>query len=317
MSGAQARVGVIVTTHGEAPHLSVALESVHAQTFTDWRLVVVCDGASASGVATARALAARDGRIAVVEQARAGVAATRNRGLAELRGRTEAIALLDHDDRWLPDSLARLAAALANAGPAVIGVHGIGRYIDAGGRLFRPGEMERHLRRRLGVDGRRLRPWPRERPTGFANLAFTNCIPVGSALVRSAAFDRAGPFDLRAVPADDHDMWLRLSRIGGFAFLDEVVMEYRRGDRQSWERPRGGVAYVRRKMLASPENDADQTRIARLGYRINERWTVIQALTDATSLARRREGYAAARKLGRAAMHALAYLRGAPVGRFD
>jgi hypothetical protein len=177
--------------------------------------------------------------------------------------------------------------------------------------------MERHLRRRLGVEGRQLRPWPRERPTGFANLAFSNCIPIGSALVRSAAFDRAGPFDLRAVPADDYDMWLRLSRIGGFTFLDEVVMEYRRGDRQSWERPRGGIAYARRKMLTSPENTPEQARLARRGHRISERWTVVQALTDATSLARRRQAYAAARKLGRAAMHALAYLRGAPVGRFD
>jgi hypothetical protein len=112
-------------------------------------------------------------------------------------------------------------------------------------------------------------------------------------------------------------MWLRLSRLGGFAFLDEVVMEYRRADRPTWERPRGGVAWVRRKMLESPDNNPEQAQIARQGYRLNERWTIAQALVDAAGLARSREVHRAARKLARAAVHTLAYLRGSPIAGFD
>ena len=188
---------------------------------------------------------------------------------------------------------------------------------ESGIRPLRPGEMEEHLRRRLGIEGRRLRPWPQDRPTGFANLAFSNCIPVGSALVRSAAFDRVGSFDLRAVPADDYDMWTRLARIGDFAFVDEIVMEYRRGGAPTWQRPRGGVAFVRRKTLASPDNTPEQARLARRGDRVSERWTVAHALQQAAALARRGDIHAVTRKLARAALHAAAYVRGAPVGDRD
>jgi glycosyltransferase involved in cell wall biosynthesis len=321
MSHAVQRIGVIVTTHGDAVHLPAALDSVRGQTFAGWRLAVVCDGAAASALATARTFAARDPRISVVEQARAGVAAARNRGLDALDGQNgttdDAIAFLDHDDRWLPDTLARLAAVLSRAGAGIMGAHGLGRFIDAGGAPLRPGELEGHLRRRLGVDGDQLRPWPTDRPTEFANLVFSNCIPVGSVLVRRAALDRAGRFDPRAVPADDYDMWLRLARLGDFAFLDEVVMEYRRGDGPTWPRPRGGAAFVRRKLLASPDNSPLQARLARRGYRFNERWTVTGALVDGSALLRRGDLYGAARKLARAAVHAAAWARGAPVGRGD
>jgi glycosyltransferase involved in cell wall biosynthesis len=311
------RVGVVVPTHGAGAHLVETLHSVAAQSFTDWSLVVVSDGGSPDALGVARRLAERDPRVIVTAQAPAGVAAARNRGLDQLRGRVDAIALLDHDDRWLPDTLARLTAALLRAAAGIVGVHGLGRFIDGHGLPVRPGEMEADLRRRLGIEGRRLRPWPPERPTGFANLAFSNCIPIGSALVKSAAFDRAGSFDPRAVPADDYDMWLRLARIGDFAFLDEVVMEYRRGEAPTWRRPRGGVAFARRKALASPDNTPEQARLARRGYRMSERWTVAHALQQAAALGRRGDVYAAARKLARAALHAAAYVRGAPVANRD
>jgi glycosyltransferase involved in cell wall biosynthesis len=311
------RVGVVVPTHGAGAHLVETLDSVAAQTFTDWSLVVVSDGSSDDVLSAARRLADRDPRVVVIAQVRAGVAAARNRGLDQLRGRVDAIALLDHDDRWFPDTLARLTAALSRTAAGIVGVHGLGRFIDGRGMPVRPGEMEAHLRRRLGIEGRRLRPWPPERPTGFANLAFSNCIPIGSALVKSAAFDRAGSFDPRTVPADDYDMWLRLARLGEFAFLDEVVMEYRRGEAPTWQRPRGGVAFAERKALTSPANTPEQARLARRGYRIKKRWTVADALGQAAALGRRGDIYAAARKLARAALHAAAYVRGAPIADRD
>jgi GT2 family glycosyltransferase len=309
-----ARVGIIVTTHGAGAYLPAAVESVTAQTFTDWILVIVCDGA-AGGAGAADRLASADRRIQVIRQARAGVAVARNRGLDLVGPRVEMVAFLDHDDRWLPQTLERLEGCLSAGSESIMGAHGIGRYIDASGDLCRPGELENHLRRRFGVEGRRLVEWPPGRPTGFANLAFSNCISVGTVLIRRAALDRAGGFDERAVPADDYDMWLRLSRLGDFAFIDEVVMEYRRGTAPTWIRPPAGLPYTRRKILAASENTAEQAMQAKHGYRICERWTVAHALSEAARLAWQKRYLASMRQLARAGLHAGAYVRGWPGSR--
>ena len=107
--------------------------------------------------------------------------------------------------------------------------------------------------------------------------------------------------------------WLRLSRIGDFAFVDDVVMEYRRHAMPTWVRPRAGVSYVRRKILSAPENTPEQAALARRGYRLCARWTAAHELREAARLARARRLGVAAKMLVRAALNATAYVRGAPV----
>jgi GT2 family glycosyltransferase len=305
-------VGIIMTTHGAGAYLAEAVETVRAQTFSDWMLVIVCDGAGECADRAER-LTRIDSRVRMVRQPHAGVAAARNRGLVEIGHAADMIAVLDHDDRWLPHSLDVLVRTLEDAPPAIVGVHGLGRYIDGAGQLIRRGEMEMYQRQRHGVDDGRLIEWPRERPTTFANLAFSNCIPVGTVLVRRAAFDRLGGFDLLAVPADDYDMWLRLSRLGDFAFVDDVVMEYRRNVSPTWVRPRAGVTYVRRKILFALENTPEQAALARRGYRLCAQWTAAHELREAARLATARRFGVAAKMLVRAALNTMAYVRGAPV----
>jgi glycosyltransferase involved in cell wall biosynthesis len=309
-------VGVVMPTHGAGRFLGAAVESVLAQSFGDLVLCVVCDGASEPSASMAAGLAARDRRVRVVRQPRAGVAAARNRGLAELEGADVAlVAFLDHDDRWLPQTLATLVRAIGDGPGERVGAHGLGRYIDEEGALVRPGEMEADLRRRRGVSGRGLADWPPARPTGFANLAFSCCIPVGSVLVRHAALRRVGPFDERAVPADDHDMWLRLARLGDFTFVDEVVMEYRQHAAPTWTRPRGpglGAPYMRRKAITSPLNTPAQAAAARRGYRLCERLNVEIAFAQAAEAAAGRRFRVVLRRLARAGLHLGSYLRGRP-----
>jgi len=313
MTRVLATVGIVVPTHGHNPFLRDTLDSVVAQTFTDWVLVIVGDGVADATAAVAEGSAAREPRIRFVRQERQGVAMARNRGLAELGDRVELVAFLDHDDRWLPGTLSVLLAALARADGAV-GAHGLGRFIDGAGEPIRRGELERHLRDRRGVEAGRQIAWPRGRPTSFANLVICTCIPVGTAVVRRAALERVGPFDPRAVPADDYDMWLRLSRLGDFERVDEVVMEYRQHPVPTWARPRGptiGLPYVRRKLLASAENTPAQAAMARQGYRLCERAIVEDAVTETIRLARARRFRDGARQLVRAILHAGAYLRAA------
>ena len=308
-------VGVIMPTHGRGAYLRDAVESVLAQTFERWQLTIVCDGATEEAVREAEAFAAGDARIRVVRQARAGVAAARNRGLDALSPAVDCVALLDHDDRWLPVALATLTRALESAPERFVGAHGIARTIDRDGGPLLPGVLEGQLRRRQGVLGGRLAEWPPGRPTTFANLVFTCCIPVGSALIRRSALERVGRFDERAVPADDYDMWTRLARLGEFAFVDEVVLEYRRHGQPTWVRPRGigrGSSYVRRKIVASRDNTPEQAEQARRGYRLCAALTVRHAASEAIRLGFRSDLRAAARHLVTAALHLGAYVRGGP-----
>lgn len=95
------------------PFFREAIESVQAQTLTDWELVLVDDGSGAEARALADGLASRDSRIRVVasEPPRpAGISGARNAGLARAHG--EFLAMLDADDVWKPEHLRRHVDAL-------------------------------------------------------------------------------------------------------------------------------------------------------------------------------------------------------------
>ncbi|MHB8240371.1 MAG: glycosyltransferase family 2 protein, partial [Solirubrobacteraceae bacterium] len=106
------RVSVIMAAYNAEPFIVEAVESVFAQTFADWELIVSDDGSTDATPEIARALAERDpDRVRVIRAERnQGKPFALNRALAVRRG--ELIAWLDGDDVMLPDKLARQVAAL-------------------------------------------------------------------------------------------------------------------------------------------------------------------------------------------------------------
>jgi glycosyltransferase involved in cell wall biosynthesis len=108
-------VSVIIPFHETPPtFLEEAIESVRAQTYPHWELILVNDGARAGAVNLARSYgAAFPGSIRVVQHlggGNCGISASRNLGLAHARG--EYVAFLDADDVWLADKLAQQTALL-------------------------------------------------------------------------------------------------------------------------------------------------------------------------------------------------------------
>jgi len=101
---------VVVPCYNGARFLAATLESVRAQTFTDWRLVVVDDGSTDRSQSIVEDHAARDARVVLERQSRGGVSAARNRGAA--LAQSEWIAFLDADDLWQPQFLAHMHAFL-------------------------------------------------------------------------------------------------------------------------------------------------------------------------------------------------------------
>jgi glycosyltransferase involved in cell wall biosynthesis len=96
-------VTVIMPAYNVAPYLREAVESVVAQTYRNWELVIVDDGSTDETGAIARDCLKLDGRIRLVRQENRGLAGARNTALAE--GRGEFFALLDSDDVWDPEFL--------------------------------------------------------------------------------------------------------------------------------------------------------------------------------------------------------------------
>ena len=93
---------IIIPVYNGERFIGGAIDSVLAQSVTDWELIVVNDG-STDGTSQVLRKYADDGRIHVVTQKNAGVSAARNRGIAQASG--SHLAFLDADDVWHPNHL--------------------------------------------------------------------------------------------------------------------------------------------------------------------------------------------------------------------
>ncbi len=95
---------VVMINRNDAPWIPGAVESVLTQKDVDFELIFVDDGSSDASPDVIRELARRDSRVMpVILSENVGISAARNRGIDAARG--EFIALLDSDDRFLPDTL--------------------------------------------------------------------------------------------------------------------------------------------------------------------------------------------------------------------
>ena len=104
----QPEVSIVIPAYNAAKFLPTAVESVLAQTFSNWELIIVNDGSKDSTLSVAQRFS--DPRIRVVDQPNQGVSAARNRGIADARG--ELIRFLDADDALEKENLALLRANL-------------------------------------------------------------------------------------------------------------------------------------------------------------------------------------------------------------
>lgn len=107
-------VSVVLIFFDDERFLADAVDSVLAQSFTDWELILVDDGSADGSTAIAKRYASADPeRISYVDHpghANRGISATRNLGIGRARGRY--IAFLDSDDVWEPCKLAEQTTLL-------------------------------------------------------------------------------------------------------------------------------------------------------------------------------------------------------------
>ena len=116
--GSDMRVSIIVPLFNKAAHVKRAVDSILAQTYADFELIVVDDGSTDESPQVVENY--DDPRIRLVRQNNLGPGAARNRGLNEARG--ELVAFLDADDEWLPDYLADSVRLIDGYGPGVAAI---------------------------------------------------------------------------------------------------------------------------------------------------------------------------------------------------
>ena len=112
-------VSVIVPVYNSASTLERCLESLLAQSFTDFEIILVDDGSTDGSADICAGYSRHDSRIKVISQPNRGVSAARNLGLDNASG--EYVAFCDSDDMVRPSWLSSMMAAAGKAGLVVCG----------------------------------------------------------------------------------------------------------------------------------------------------------------------------------------------------
>ena len=139
-------VSVIMAVYNDEDHVAAAIESILAQTFTDFEIIIVDDGSQDRSPQIARDYMDRDGRIRLIQLERnQGPAAARNRAIAAAKG--EFVAGMDSDDVCLPERLRKQVELLQSA-PDIGAVGSHARVVDADLQILfnsRPPRRHAHL----------------------------------------------------------------------------------------------------------------------------------------------------------------------------
>jgi glycosyltransferase involved in cell wall biosynthesis len=202
-------VSVIVPAYDVAEFIGEALDSVLAQTFTDYEIIVVNDG-SPDTAALERALKPYLSRILYLKQENRGVSAARNTGIQAARG--SLIAFLDGDDTWLPNYL-EVQVARIQADPTI--------------DVLYPNVVMFNDSSESGEEFMTICPSNGE--VTFERLLLQECNVSNCSIARRDTIVRAGSFDEALRSVEDFDLWLRVIKNGGrIAYHRDVLARYRR-----------------------------------------------------------------------------------------
>jgi glycosyltransferase involved in cell wall biosynthesis len=220
----------MMPAYNAASYIAAAIESILAQNYAAWELLIINDGSTdATGEVAARY---SDPRMRLVHQANGGEAVARNRALELAHG--EFIAFLDADDLFLPDHLA-LAVAFLQTNPAYDGVYTDGFYIDGHYRKQSNSDNEGQTqdnREQQSARGARLSSQRRGPFQGwlFEELVLASDVfgpPICVVVRNSTIAQHAMRFDPAIVIGPDWDFWTRLAEFAHFGYLDAATCLYR------------------------------------------------------------------------------------------
>ena len=232
------RISVVIPSFNRAHSLPRALDSVRQQASPADEIIVVDDGSTDGSAELVQRLYPE---VLLLQQPNRGVSAARNRGIRQACG--DWIALLDSDDEWLPDKLARIRQVHAQ----------------------HPAEQLFHSDEIWIRNGTRVNPMHKHRKHG--GMIFRHCLPLcvispSAAVIRRSLFDTIGLFDESLPACEDYDLWLRLCHRHPVVFIDEPLIVKYGGHADQLSRRYWGMDRFRidslQRLLDSPHLDETQ-----------------------------------------------------------
>lgn len=200
------KFSVVIPAYNVSLYIADCLNSVLAQSETDFEVLVVDDGSTDD---TAQIVSTfEDPRVRLIQRPNGGLAAARNTGIRAAQG--DLVAFLDADDRWCPGKLAAHRQVL-EADPQISVSYDQSAFIDVHGQ-------------RNGLKMARTRA-----ALTHEVLLLKNYLGNGStAVVRRSILEQVGGFDEDLRRFVDHELWVRLTFQGHrFQFIPHVLTEYR------------------------------------------------------------------------------------------
>lgn len=197
-------VSVIIPNYNHARYLSDAIDSILAQTYSNYEILVIDDGSTDNS----REVAAQYGdKINYIYKDNAGLSAARNTGIRRSKG--EFIALLDADDMYQPEFMQTLVQVLKTR-KAVDGVYcGYQFYTDEG-------EPMSQIENRVFPDDQMYKTF------WGANYWVPECV-----IMRRKCYETAGPYDESLRALEDWDVWLRILAQHRVTGLTDVLIRHR------------------------------------------------------------------------------------------
>ena len=205
-------ISVVLPVHNAEAYVREAVESILAQTFTDFECIIINDGSTDNSGVVLRELARRDARIVLVERPNDGLVSALNEGIKIARA--ELIARMDADDVAMPERFALQHARMMEE-PELAVLGSFARVMDKDGDIILSADYEHY-------------PLTSEQATRC--VEHSRC-PAHhpTVMMRRDAVLKAGGYRKAFCHAEDYDLWLRMSDLGyAIANLPQPLLNYRR-----------------------------------------------------------------------------------------
>jgi len=224
------KISVVIPTYNRKHTLPRALDSVLAQSYQPFEIIVIDDGSSdgtidliKSKYPSIKLLESLKPSKSLKSYSPKGVSVARNVGIKQSKG--DWIALLDSDDEWLPTKLAKQVEIL-KVNPEFLFCHTNEIWIRNGVRV---NQQKKHQK--------------------YGGHIFEKCLDIcrvspSSSLFHKSVLDDVGLFDEKLKVCEDYDLWLRISAQYPVLFLDELLIKkYGGHDDQLSKTPEGIEQY--------------------------------------------------------------------------
>lgn len=205
------KISVVVPLYNKEKSIEETLQSVLAQTYTDYELIVVDDGSTDNSLKVVHSFVnsfTHSSVIKIIHKENGGVSSARNRGIKEAKG--EYIALLDGDDLWEPTFLEEQVKLIHEFPQAAM--WGVNTAFIKNGKCWK---------------------WEQGMGEGFRGYvenyfgtSHNDLFCSSSVVIRKKIFENVGYFDERISSSEDLDMWYRVILKYPVVFYDKVLVYY-------------------------------------------------------------------------------------------